>query len=64
VTKKPPLDLTPEQLLRIEQFKEKHGREWRSTLQLMWSTGTDVRQPDGHLLRQIRNRYADRIGEL
>lgn len=49
-------DLDPEQRTRIEQFKEKHGKEWQSNLSELWWSGKDDRETNGHLLRQIRNR--------
>lgn len=46
---------TPDQLQRLVRYAERHGRDWKSHLTLDWSTGKDVSQPDGHLLRQVRN---------
>lgn len=38
------MNLTQEQLDRLRAFKKEHGRCWKG------------HEPEGHLLRQIRNR--------
>ena len=48
-------DLTEEQAQRLKDFARKHGKDWKSVLSSMWWTGRDANEPDGHLLRQIRN---------
>lgn len=57
-------ELTAEQRQRLVEFKAKFGRTWKATLHNMWYTGDDIRQPQGHLLRQVRNNFADRMGDL
>ena len=47
---------TPEQLAALEAFAARHGRTWKDKLATMWWTGRDTNEPDGHLLRQVRNR--------
>ena len=47
--------MTSEQITRLQQFADQHGSDWRNVLRAMWFNGTDATQPDGHLLRQIRN---------
>ena len=50
-------DLNPDQRERLLQFKEQHGRAWKTALSDMWWTGEDAKQIGGHLLRQIRNNF-------
>ena len=52
---KPRPELTPQQLDALRRFRDKHGRTWKAKLKNMWEFGHDTRQPDGGLLRQIRN---------
>lgn len=47
--------LTPEQRAAIRQFAIDHGPSWKATLKAYWLTGMDASQPNGHLLRQVRN---------
>jgi hypothetical protein len=47
--------LTPEQLGALRRFAGRNGRTWKSTLQGLWASGADARDPDGPLLRGIRN---------
>lgn len=49
--------LSAEQSHALQKFVAKHGRQWKSKLSNFWSTGTDVQQEDGALLRQIRNSF-------
>jgi hypothetical protein len=44
-----------EQKEALQQFKSKHGRNWKLELRLRWMRGTDVNEANGHLLRQVRN---------
>jgi hypothetical protein len=46
---------SPEQLAAVAAYAARHGRTWRADLGAAWSTGRDTREPDGHLLRQVRN---------
>ena len=48
---------TPEQYLALARFHDKHGRNWKQKLNLAWSNGTDANEPDGALLRQVRNQF-------
>ena len=47
--------MTNEQRDRLQQFRDEHGRNWKDKLRMLWMRGADTREPDGHLLRQIRN---------
>ncbi|MCY1434923.1 hypothetical protein D9M71_510000 [compost metagenome] len=48
-------DLTVEQAAALLRFAEKHGRFWKSRLMESWLRDADLRDPDGALLRQVRN---------
>lgn len=48
---------TPEQYLALARFHDKHGRNWKQKLNIAWSNGTDANEPDGALLRQVRNQF-------
>lgn len=48
---------TPEQLAAVAAFALRHGLAWKEALASAWWNGSDCREPDGHLLRQVRNRY-------
>ena len=48
---------SPEQLEALEAFKRSHGSGWKEDLANAWWTGRDASQPNGHLLRQIRNQF-------
>lgn len=50
-------DLTPDQRTRLIQFREQNGRTWKYKLWRLWTNGLDATEPDGHLLRQIRNQH-------
>lgn len=51
---------TPEQLAAVQAFRAKHGRTWRADLLAAWLNGRDASEPDGHLLRQVRNQLGPR----
>lgn len=46
-----------EQLKALNAYKAKHGRYWKRDLMNAWMNGSDANEPDGHLLRQIRNQF-------
>jgi hypothetical protein len=48
---------SPEQLAAVAAYAARHGRTWRYALAMAWSTGQDIAEPGGHLLRQVRNAY-------
>lgn len=48
-------DVTPDQREALINFRTKNGPDWRAKLNDHWFRGTDDRQPDGGLLRQVRN---------
>lgn len=45
-----------EQLDALRTFAKRHGRQWKSALVNAWAAGSDASEPNGHLLRQLRNR--------
>ncbi|MGF6604747.1 hypothetical protein P3T23_009503 [Paraburkholderia sp. GAS448] len=47
--------LTPEQTNALLTFARRHGRYWKKKLADLWLSGRDDREPEGPLLRQIRN---------
>ncbi|HJP68007.1 MAG TPA: hypothetical protein VJ846_03810 [Sphingomicrobium sp.] len=47
--------LTPEQAKALSTFARRHGRYWKKKLAALWQSGQDSREPEGPLLRQIRN---------
>ena len=48
---------SPDQLAAVAAYAARRGRTWRAELAAAWSTGRDTAEPDGHLLRQVRNTY-------
>lgn len=46
---------TPEQLEALQAYKAKYGAHWKDALSSAWMQGADAREPNGHLLRQVRN---------
>jgi hypothetical protein len=46
---------TAEQREALRKFAEKYGRYWKDELRTQWLHGIDAHEPDGHLLRQVRN---------
>jgi hypothetical protein len=50
-------EITAEQTAALQGFANKHGRKWKGTLSDMWMNGQDERQPNSHLLRQVRNQF-------
>ena len=50
-------DLPPEHRAALKAYALRNGRFWKRKLLLAWSTGRDAEEPDGPLLREIRNRH-------
>lgn len=48
---------SPEQLQALQAFADKKGRSWKQALSDAWMNGSDDREPNGHLLRQLRNQF-------
>lgn len=46
-----------EQMAAIRKFAETYGPAWKFVLGQMWWQGRDASQPNGHLLRQVRNQF-------
>jgi hypothetical protein len=51
---------TDDQVQAVAAFMTRHGRTWRADLAAAWLSGRDVNEPNGHLLRQVRNRFGPR----
>jgi hypothetical protein len=51
---------TDEQLEAIKAFAKKHGPHWKADLGAAWANGKDTNEPNGHLLRQVRNNFGPR----
>ena len=49
--------LNAEQLSALQRFAARNGRTWKSILQRCWETAVDAHDPDGPLLRGIRNEF-------
>lgn len=47
----------PEQLAAVVAYAERHGAQWKNKLHMAWLTGNDTSEPQGALLRQVRNQY-------
>ena len=54
------MDITPEQRAAVDAYAAKYGRFWKQKLLLAWQTGRDTAEPNGHLLRQVRNQAGPR----
>lgn len=50
-------ELNTVQYDRLVNFASSYGSDWRNILLTMWQRGADCREPDGHILRQIRNNF-------
>lgn len=48
---------TPEQAQALKEFAERWGRTWKAELLDAWLSGWDASEPQGHLLRQLRNQF-------
>lgn len=49
---------------RLQEFKEQHGHGWRAVLREYWFSNQDLQQPNGHLLRIVRNHYAGQLDDM
>ena len=46
-----------EQLAALQRYATAKGRFWKAALHDAWFSGADEREPDSHLLRQVRNQF-------
>lgn len=53
--KETPMKPNEEQLAALRAFASRHGRYWKQALMQAWLNGKDANEPNGHLLRQVRN---------
>jgi hypothetical protein len=51
---------TAEQLAAVRAYAARKGPHWKHKLMDAWLDGSDAYQPDGHLLRQVRNQLGSR----
>lgn len=49
------LEPTQEQMEALRAFAKKYGKDWKQELCDKWMCGADANEPNGHLLRQVRN---------
>jgi hypothetical protein len=54
--KLPFTELDNEMLLALIDWRERHGRSWKTDLWAAWMNGDDARDACGSTLRTIRNR--------
>lgn len=47
----------PAQLQAIREYAARKGVIWKEHLLQAWMNGSDANEPDGHLLRQVRNEF-------
>lgn len=52
-----PVGPSPAQLEAIETYRLQHGAKWKEKLSDAWASGRDDREPNGALLRQVRNTF-------
>ena len=50
-------DMTAEQKAALRAYALRNGRFWRRHLWAAWINGADAREPEGAVLRQIRNTH-------
>lgn len=56
MTSKSKLDAaTVDQVEALRAFATKYGPKWKSILMAMWIKGIETKEPNGHLLRSVRN---------
>lgn len=48
-------ELSAEQKQALRTYALRNGRLWKRRLHAAWIDGTDAREPEGPLLRRIRN---------
>ena len=48
---------TSDQMHALNHFARRHGRCWRGQLRQCWDDGSDTREPNGYLLRQLRDDF-------
>lgn len=50
-------DLSLKQRETLIAFRDQHGDGWKEVLAEMWRSSSDLCQPQGHHLRQVRNQF-------
>jgi len=52
-----PANLPPEQKAALRAYALRHGRFWKRELRAAWMNGKDADEPEGAILRRIRNAH-------
>lgn len=52
--------LTPDQLVALDNFRTEQGRSWKAELRLCWETGCYPNQHVAGYLQQLRNEFGPR----
>lgn len=55
-----PLQPTSDQLAALGAYAARHGDCWKHKLAIAWLNGQDEQEPEGALLRQVRNTFGPR----
>ena len=50
-------DMTAEQKAALRSYARRNGRFWKRRLWAAWIDGADANEPEGAVLRQIRNTH-------
>ena len=50
-------DMTAEQKAALRAYALRNGRFWKRRLWAAWINGADAKEPEGAVLRQIRNTH-------
>ena len=53
--------ISDEHMEAIKSYADKHGKDWKQKLSTAWMKGTDSSEPNGHLLRQVRNQHGPSV---
>jgi hypothetical protein len=48
---------TQAQIGALRLFQQTHGRSWKLQLSEAWENGTDLEEPQGEALRQLRDEF-------
>jgi hypothetical protein len=57
MTKVKPANLPPEQKAALRAYALRYGRFWKRELHAAWMNGKDANEPEGAILRRIRNTH-------
>jgi hypothetical protein len=54
-------ELPAEQMAALLAYAPRHGRFWKRELLAAWMNGDDANEPEGAVLRQIRNTQVPKL---